>query len=371
MSIVEIFTKIEHKLRPVILKLFKPEIFISLYTSSRNSYLKKLSNANVSANLSECIYEQSLFKNRLKFRNDLGNAAGFDKDGSLLEFNYKIGAGFSVVGTVLSEEYSGNIHKSIFGKSNPWTPLPNSGSAINSLGLPSKGIDIAVKNIKKFKDRVKPKDFPIGVSIMGHPLHKDSERKLKGISECVDKALEVADFIEINESCPNTEHNDDQSSMLARVTEVIELRDSKERYVPVLVKLGDLGDAEFTIKFLSKLKVDGIVIVNTQKNYSTLLPRVSKRDQKLYDYYTENYQGGVSGAVIKDFSFEQAKKAASVIDNLNLDMIVVHTGGIATKDDIQNSRKIAKDIVCLREWYTGLMEAMGSNSWNKVYSKLI
>jgi dihydroorotate dehydrogenase len=141
----------------------------------------------------------------LSFRNDLGNAAGLDKDGSLLDFNYSLGAGFAVVGTVLSEPHTGNVF-SFFGglwKGNVWTPLPLSGAALNSLGLPSKGVDVALENIASFRSRngVPPQSpdrrasggakgatsssaampsaaaFPIGVSIMGHPAHATDPAK--------------------------------------------------------------------------------------------------------------------------------------------------------------------------------------------------
>ena len=81
----------------------------------------------------------------------LGNAAGLDKDGSLLEFNYCIGAGFAVVGTVLNKPHTGNIVKIRGKEHNPWAPLPHSHSALNSLGLPSLGIDASIKNILEFK----------------------------------------------------------------------------------------------------------------------------------------------------------------------------------------------------------------------------
>ena len=70
----------------------------------------------------------------LTFRNDLGNAAGLDKDGSLLDFNYALGAGFTVVGTVLSEGHTGNVF-SFFGglwKGNVWTPLWKAGADAES-----------------------------------------------------------------------------------------------------------------------------------------------------------------------------------------------------------------------------------------------
>ena len=104
---------------------------------------------------------------------------------------------------------------------NPWVPLPNSKSALNSLGLPSLGVDKAIENIEKFRSEIPDKDFPIGLSIMGHPLQEGQE-KLDGILECVSKAVGKVEFIEINESCPNVAHKSDDGlgDRLKAITEI-------------------------------------------------------------------------------------------------------------------------------------------------------
>lgn len=92
--------------------------------------------------------------------------------------------------------------------------------------------------------------FPIGVSIMGHPRHgSEPSKKLDGVVECVRKALPLADFIEINESCPNVAHGGGSKAgnaeLGARLGAVVKARDAElkrtGRRVPLLVKLGDLG----------------------------------------------------------------------------------------------------------------------------------
>ena len=79
--------------------------------------------------------------------------------------------------------------------------------------------------------------------------------------ECVRASLAVADFIEINESCPNVHHGggggggDATAELRARLRDVVAVRDEAAkgggRRVPILVKLGDLGDARATVKFLA------------------------------------------------------------------------------------------------------------------------
>jgi dihydroorotate dehydrogenase len=180
-AIAMFMAKVEGKLRPILAAVLPPWAVVFIYSASRTLYLKALgcsAFAPASGN-----YKKTTVMG-MTFRNDLGNAAGLDKDGSLLELNYRLGAGFALVGTVLNKPHTGNLE--VMKTFNPWVPLPASGNALNSLGLPSKGVDAAISNIKKFKAKFNPTDFPIGVSVMGHPAQA-GEEKLQGVLDCVRK----------------------------------------------------------------------------------------------------------------------------------------------------------------------------------------
>lgn len=375
MSFIEKLTHVEHRLRPLFARMMAASVFTKLYSATRAQYLSALAHSDIPAVLIPKAAQRTCFSNKLVFRNDLGNAAGFDKDGSLLEFNYRMGAGFALVGTVLSSSYQGNVF-SAFGRNvNPWVPLPFSSSAINSLGLPSKGVAEAVKNIAAFKERVQPENFPIGISIMGHPAETEEANKLEGVLFCVSQALPVVDFIEINESCPNTEHNRSEESLRLRLEKVIALRDSMGRHVPVLVKLADLGEVEQTLRLLAELNVDGVVLVNTQKNYTDLADTIHEKDRALYEYYTKKFAGGVSGLAIKDYTNQQVCAALEVIERCELALTLIQVGGIHTAEDIAASRTLGTqgrgDILVLREWYTGFMAALGQQSWDQIYRGML
>ena len=290
---------IEGHARAVLARVLPPQLFVFIYSASRSLYLKALGGGRFGPH-DGCYHKTKAMG--LVFRNDLANAAGLDKDASLLEFAYRLGAGYAVVGTVLSEPHEGNVFGMLGGlwSCNAWTPLPVSGAALNSLGLPSKGVDAALANIAAFRERhgIAPQhpssrnrgagrngseDFPIGVSIMGHPAHgADAGKKLQGVLDCVRKSLPLADFIEINESCPNVDHGsggggggcdhggDDDGAhgqdeeLAARLRAIVGVRDAAAagdgRRVPLLVKLGDLGaSAGATVRFLASLGVDGLV----------------------------------------------------------------------------------------------------------------
>ena len=221
------------------------EAFIALYSASRTPFIHALSAAGGNASPSDS--GKRLSAMGLTFRNDLGNSAGLGQDGSLLQFDYALGAGYTVVGTVL-EPHTGNVFQFLGGlwSGNAWTPLQHSGAALNSLGLPSKGVDAAVANIAAFRKKhgieaqkattkaassTNTPCFPIGVSIMGHPNHSSDEtKKLDGVVYCVKKALPQADFIEINESCPNVHHGSEggggsgDKELAKRLTAVVAAR---------------------------------------------------------------------------------------------------------------------------------------------------
>jgi len=350
-------TRLEHRLRPAMAHLLSAKAFSDLYSRSRKGYLERLSRS-----LPEIVdgHTHPVEVMGLKFRNDLGNAAGLDKDGALLELNWRLGAGFAVVGTVLDAPHTGNLVRS-FGKDvNPWTPLPFSGSALNSLGLPSLGLEPALDNIKAFRQRVAAKDFPIGVSIMGHPA-QDGQKKLDGILRCVEKSLEVADFIEINESCPNVKHQSGDG-LATRLEAVARVKKGCPK--PILVKLGSMADADITVQMIAASGLDGLILVNTQRDYAALEAKLDPRDLKLFRWYTSQRQGGLSGAAIRDISFEAISRARAAADKLgDKNFTLIHVGGIMNRDDMEKSRKLAP----LREWYTGLMDALGANPASTVY----
>ena len=359
MGIAQKLARLDGAARPSLSAMVPTAVFAALYSAARHPMLRLLAR--------ERVVVQSSFHPvefvGLRFRSDLGNAAGFDKDGELLALNYQMGAGFAVVGTVLIEPHNGNS----FGPFpiNPWTPLTYSHGALNSLGLPNVGVDVVVRNIARFKADYKPVDFPIGVSIMGHPAH-EGEKKLQGTVECLRRVLPFADFVEINESCPNV--HDDSADLSDRLRKLVDSRNAyfalSGRYVPLFVKLGTFGDVEHMVRFMTE-HVDGLVGVNTQKNYDELRTKLDPRDVKMFNYYTKAHGGGVSGAPIGDFAFEQIESAAREIKAQRSHLKLIHVGGIRTQKDIARSRQLG-DVVPLREWYTGMMEAM-TLSFENVY----
>ena len=349
----------EHRLRPFLLKLLGPKKFIGLYSKYRPNVLTMLSKTKVQVEAPQNL--QKLWG--LTFRNDVGNAAGLDKDGSLLEFNYRMGAGFAVVGTALHKPHTGNLYSIMGHELNPWTPLPNSGSAINSLGLPGKGIEPILERIKKFRNQFETSDFPIGLSVMGHPK-ENGEEKIQGVESCLKQALPLVDFIEINESCPNVQHHD-HSALAQRVERFCQIRNDLKPSCPLWFKFAECPD-EQTIMHLDEKNVQGLVLTNTQTNYSDLSKQLSEEDQYIFSHYTKIYKGGLSGKIIQQPSKLAIEKAKAIVQAKGLNIKLIHVGGLRTYSDMQSSRTLSP----LREWYSGYMEAIGSIPFKTIYPSL-
>ena len=92
--------KFEGRVRPFLVRFCPAAVVVFIYSSSRSLYLWALGRARFSPASGRYRETKAL---GLTFRNDLGNAAGLDKDGTLLELNWRMGAGFAVVGTVLNK----------------------------------------------------------------------------------------------------------------------------------------------------------------------------------------------------------------------------------------------------------------------------
>ena len=356
-----ILLKIFHRLQTLALSVLGPKLFVKLAASLRSPALKKFSEQHICA---QTALRPTQLKNGLTFRNDLGVAAGFDKDGKLLPFLHSLGAGFVVVGTVLPRTHTGNLPIELGGKLNPWTPLPHSHSALNSLGLPQSGVDTTLQNIQDFRDSVHDENFRIGASVMAHPLDK-GEAALEGILQTVRKLASVVDFFELNESCPNVGHHSSLEEQQKRVAAVQELCAEFSR--PLFVKLASFGDVRATLRFFAELKVAGIVGVNTQTNYDLLRSKLACQDEKLFDYYTKTFRGGVSGKVIHAIAHEQIVQASLILLQEKLPLELIHVGGIASHADVVESRKYT----VLREWYTGLLEALGKKDAKTLYAEML
>ena len=134
------------------------------------------------------LFETKLFNRNLE--NPIGIAAGFDKNAEVYNSLFKLGFGFVEVGTVTPLQQYGNPKPRVF-------RLVEDEALINRLGFNNLGAKNVVNRIKSNK--------PIGLLGINIGPNKDTENRLGDYIECLKTFHEVADYITINISSPNTE----------------------------------------------------------------------------------------------------------------------------------------------------------------------
>lgn len=357
--------RLEGTIRPLMTKL-PASLAVAIYSKGRIHFLKKLHH-----DIPKQAYEAPKELHRtlwgLKFHGPLMNAAGIYKNGECFQVCQAQGAAGFLGGTSTELPRKGNkkgiIHL-------PFAPFPRSHSAANWLGLPNKGYETNAKAAAKLKKQAK---IPIGWSLMGAP-EKHGEDKLKGLIEGLtlfDRA--GIDFLEINESCPNTEEGKPQDNDLAKRLTFIKQQflDKRVRNLPVIVKFStDTEPEQITalMELLFQLGFDGVNFGNTSTEYKKHRDQIDPSEQKLYDQFTSKFGGGISGAPLRKSSLQLAALAVEHLKKHppKQEFHVIRTGGIETGADIEASEKAG---ISLNQWYTGYFEQF-AHSGHNIYKNL-
>lgn len=358
--------KIERKIRKAVV-LLPPKFVVSKYSSGRLEFLKKL-NEDVPEKSYLPPEEFSRVLWGIRFRSPIMNAAGMFKNGESYEVVAKQGAAAYLGGTGTWNARLGNNKEGI---NLPFAPYPRSHAASNWLGLPNDGDDANSKRAAKL-ERVA--DCPVGWSIMGSP-DLQGEDKLKSLVEGM-KLYERAkvDFIEINESCPNTTHGKSQDSDLANRLRFIKdnFLDQRQKRIPVIVKFSndtEVQQVHALMDLLFTLGYDGVNFGNTSTAYERRRNDIAKSERKLYDFFTKAFGGGVSGRPLRESSLELASTAVeyTMSGPPPQEFHVIRTGGIESIKDIQDSERAG---ISLNQWFTGYFDNFSFYGHN-VYRNLL
>jgi dihydroorotate dehydrogenase len=189
--------------------------------------------------------------------------------------------------------------------------------------------------MRKSLARQSPCPVPVGVNI-GKNKDTPEDEALRDYETLVDRLAELATYLVINISSPNTPGLRDlqRQSTVVELVEGCRARTSR----PVLVKLApDLDDREAVDVAAAGLEAGaaGIVITNTTIDYS-LLPGVERR-------------GGLSGRVLRQRSFEMLKLVAHEVGRQGT---LISVGGIESAEDVYARLKAGASLVQL---YTAMI----------------
>ncbi len=254
-------------------------------------------------NKKDPMFETTLFGKKLD--NPIGLAAGFDKNAEVYNSIFKLGFGFVEVGTVTPLKQYGNPKPRIF-------RLIEDQALINRLGFNNLGAENVSSRIRLNK--------PNGLIGINLGPNKDTQDRLNDYLIGLRTFHDIADYITINISSPNTEnlrelHEENKFDQL--MTLIFNEKEKLNSDIPVVVKISpDVKEnqIEKIISILINHKVAAIIISNTTEDNRDNLKDIS-RHQK----------GGLSGKPLELKSNLLIKKFYSFL-NGKIDIIGV--GGI-------------------------------------------
>lgn len=276
--------------------------------------------------------ERELFG--LTFKNPVGLAAGFDKNAVLFNELANFGFGFIEIGTVTPKAQIGNPKKRLF-------RLQSDQGIINRMGFNNKGLEAAIKQLKKNKGQV-----IIGGNI-GKNTNTIPEDYTADYLECFNALHPYVDYFVLNVSCPNVESHaklSDKDYLVELIGEVQKANNSFTIQKPILLKIApDLNTIQLDeiIEIVASTNIEGIIATNTSISREDL--NVSKEKLKAIG------NGGLSGQPIKEKSTQVIKYLSA---KSNKAFPIIGVGGIHSAQDALEKIEAGADLVQI---YTGFI----------------
>ncbi len=272
----------------------------------------------------------------LRFRNPIGLAGGYDKDGSAVVGLGCLGFGHVEVGTVTLRPQPGNPRPRIY-------RLPGDQALINTMGFPSLGSQAVAARLSRLGDR---RGLVVGVNLGKNkdtPLEDAAEEYRQGVRTLYG----VADYLSINISSPNTvglrqlQSRDHLSELVNAVqAECSAQRSISGRRAPLLVKLApDMTweEVDEALEVLVSSGVDGIIATNATTNRDGLSSPL------------RSLPGGLSGVPLRAMN---TRFVAHVRSRVGERLPIVAVGGVFTAEDALEKFAAGATLV---QVYTGLV----------------
>lgn len=275
--------------------------------------------------------KNSIASDRLKqnifgrdFLNPVGLAAGFDKNGNMIEGMTALGFGFIEIGTVTPKPQEGNQKPRLF-------RFPEQESLENAMGFNNDGMSAIRERLRK----IYPFSLPIGINI-GKNKTTPQEKAIEDYMNLIGWFKDLCDYMAINVSSPNTPGlRDLQNEVFIRTL----LNTAKEvTQKPILIKISPDMEASRAVDLCAAAVENGaagIIATNTSVDY-TLLSNAKRI-------------GGISGRAIQDRSFHIFDAIAKKLYGRTL---LISVGGIDSGAEAYRRIKAGASLVQI---YTALV----------------
>jgi len=271
----------------------------------------------------------------LRFPNRLGLAAGFDKNAEAADGLGKLGFGFIEVGTVTPRPQPGQSRPRLF-------RLPKSGALINRLGFPNHGAAVVARRLRRRRYG----------GIIGVNIGKNADTPIDAAVDdyilCLRAVYEVADYIAVNVSSPNTASLRDlhrperlEPLLTALLSERGAISREQQRHVPIVLKISPDLDFDLLKEVAGvalRIPLDGIIATNTT---------IHRDNSVLTDAGSQ--VGGLSGAPLHHLSL---RAVATLRRLLGPAFPIVGVGGVDSPAKARAMCAAGADLVQL---FTGMI----------------
>ena len=324
------------KFRSLIFKI-DPETAHNLAIKS----LKLSLTPNLINDKNDPMFKSTLFGKEID--NPIGMAAGFDKNAEVYNSLFKLGFGFVEVGTVTPLKQYGNPNPRVF-------RLVEDQALINRLGFNNLGAENVSNRIRSNLNK-----GLLGINI---GPNKDSNDRLNDYLIGLRTFHDIADYITINISSPNTENLrnfHDETKFDELINSIQKEKVKLKSKIPIVVKISpDIHEEQIGLisKILLAHKVSAIIISNT----------TTKNREKLNDIL-KHQKGGLSG---KPLEKECNKLISKFYKLLKGKIEIIGVGGIDSGKSAYEKFLAGASYVQL---YTGMV-FQGPNIVGKIKKEL-
>ena len=273
------------------------------------------------------IFHTTIFNKELD--NPIGIAAGFDKNAEVYNPLFRLGFGFVEVGTITPLKQYGNTKPRVF-------RLVEDEALINRLGFNNHGADIVLDRIKSNKN--------LGLLGINIGPNKDSNDRLNDYLIGLKTFHQVADYITINISSPNTENLrnfHEETKLQELLKSILREKNNLKSEVPIAVKISpDIDENQINLisEILLENEIKMIIISNTSESSRNDLKNIQKHQK-----------GGLSGKPIEIKSNILINKFYKL---LNGKIKIIGVGGVDSGQAAYDKFMAGADFIQL---YTGMV----------------
>ncbi|WP_457608133.1 quinone-dependent dihydroorotate dehydrogenase [Nitratifractor sp.] len=251
------------------------------------------------------------------FRNPVGLAAGFDKNGDYIRATPALGFGYTEIGTVTPRPQSGNPRPRLF-------RLVGERSIQNAMGFNNKGSYHMIQRLK----RLRFFDYPVGINIGKNKTTPEKEA-LRDYETLFKAFRDYGTYVVINISSPNTPGLRDLQNE-AFIREVFRIGTGITDK-PILLKIAPDMSEEQALE-LCRVAVEagaaGIIPTNTTVDYA-LTPHAK-------DF------GGISGALLTEKSRNLFRAIGREFHDRTL---LISVGGIDSPEEAYERIRMGASLV--------------------------